>query len=193
MSGNAVTEGESVFYQEPGTDLTSDDIERLKFSASFCFGSVLDIGCGNKALQKYLSPICTYTGIDPQFGDPTADSLGNIPDKSFDTVVMLEVLEHLPNPVKALKEAKRVCKWRIVLSVPNPWNLDQIASLIAHDTNIVNPNHVALFGDNEIRAICKNAGIEHVTPYRFYTRLPGFRVLLPIKSRFGEWSFYICI
>ena len=41
------------------------------------------------------------------------------PDKSFDTVIMLEVLEHLENPYAALEEIVRVTRKNLILSVPN--------------------------------------------------------------------------
>jgi 2-polyprenyl-3-methyl-5-hydroxy-6-metoxy-1,4-benzoquinol methylase len=41
------------------------------------------------------------------------------PDKSFDTVIMLEVLEHLEGPHAALSEALRVARQNLILSVPN--------------------------------------------------------------------------
>lgn len=40
-------------------------------------------------------------------------------DNSFDLVMCTEVLEHLENPKKALKELKRVTKKYLLLSVPN--------------------------------------------------------------------------
>lgn len=40
------------------------------------------------------------------------------PDKSLDAVVMLEVLEHLDEPSRALSELQRVCRGTLVLSVP---------------------------------------------------------------------------
>lgn len=43
------------------------------------------------------------------------------PDQSFDSIIMTEVLEHLPNPQSALKEIHRVLKpgGTLALSVPN--------------------------------------------------------------------------
>jgi ubiquinone/menaquinone biosynthesis C-methylase UbiE len=38
---------------------------------------------------------------------------------SFDTVLMIEVLEHLPEPISALREAFRVAKKNVLISVPN--------------------------------------------------------------------------
>jgi ubiquinone/menaquinone biosynthesis C-methylase UbiE len=40
-------------------------------------------------------------------------------DQSFDLVVCLEVLEHLPEPVRALRELRRVARGGCLLSVPH--------------------------------------------------------------------------
>ncbi len=43
----------------------------------------------------------------------------NAPDKSFDIVTMLEVLEHIPEVEKAIFNAVRLAKRYVVVSVPN--------------------------------------------------------------------------
>ncbi|MGB9736310.1 MAG: class I SAM-dependent methyltransferase [bacterium] len=40
-------------------------------------------------------------------------------DNSFDTVLLFEIIEHLEEPGRLLKEAKRVAKKNILISVPN--------------------------------------------------------------------------
>lgn len=50
--------------------------------------------------------------------------IGELPfeDDSFDLVLCLEVLEHIPEPGPVLAELSRVCRGDIVLSVPSePW------------------------------------------------------------------------
>jgi 2-polyprenyl-3-methyl-5-hydroxy-6-metoxy-1,4-benzoquinol methylase len=49
----------------------------------------------------------------------------SLPDESFDTVLIEEVLEHVPNPMKIIKEAIRVLKKGgiLIISVPNEGNL----------------------------------------------------------------------
>jgi SAM-dependent methyltransferase len=49
-------------------------------------------------------------------GDACALPFGN---RSFDLVVCLEVLEHLPDPARALREIRRVARAACLLSVPH--------------------------------------------------------------------------
>jgi len=101
--------------------------------------TVLDVGCGegftlNKLKENKIGK--TYEGIDYSkeaiaLGRKAYPDLhifeGNIydlkyKDNSFDLVICSEVVEHLENPQKALKELLRVSKKYVLLSVPNePW------------------------------------------------------------------------
>ncbi len=91
---------------------------------------VLDIGCFDKWPQQYVSTDSIYWGMDyletasdwyktiPDFyGDA-----GEIPvfDESFDVILILDVLEHLPNLEKALSEIWRVLKinGRVIMQLP---------------------------------------------------------------------------
>lgn len=105
--------------------------ERYRYKAvgGLCSGRVLDIGCGRQPLRQFLRSECDYVGLDhPQTGSlyesrpsihADARSLP-FPDQAFDTVVCLEVLEHLSEPHEALCEARRVLKsdGRMILSTP---------------------------------------------------------------------------
>jgi|WetSurMetagenome_2_1015567.scaffolds.fasta_scaffold58810_3 SAM-dependent methyltransferase len=179
--------------QECGGEYTKGDYERLKMVAELCTGNVLDVGCGNGKLKDYLAKDCEYVGIDVlPSGNGVYGSAYKLDyfHQAFDTVTLLEVLEHLEHPLDALLEIRRVVKKKLIISVPNPYNMDQIASILHNKINIENPNHITLFGDNEIKNLCFAAGFMFVKPIRFYTKIPGLNWLSPIKSCFGEWSIY---
>ena len=89
----------------------------LRAIAGLVHGRVLEIGSGDRRLEKYLRAGTRYIGLDyPPSGqrysgrpDVWADA-ACLPfrESTMDGVVMLEVLEHLPDPRTALMEASRV-------------------------------------------------------------------------------------
>jgi SAM-dependent methyltransferase len=104
----------------------------LEFDAE----TTLDAGCGEgfaalNLLNKY--PQAKFFGVDlsveaikqaknvvPQMPTSVADVTKlPFPDKQFDMVVSLEVLEHLPQPELAVEMYKRLSRRYVLLSVPN--------------------------------------------------------------------------
>ena len=88
-------------------------------------GSVLDVGCDVRTLSTLL-PTVNYFGIDLG-GTPDLsidlDATPRLPfeDKSFDTVICSEVLEHLDCLHRTFDELVRVCGQQLVISLPNCW------------------------------------------------------------------------
>ena len=101
-------------------------IARLRFRAAYPYvtkGSrVCDLGCGLEAafLDYAADRIASGIGIDDQVENGEhgkwqrlrADILAPLPlpSQEFDHVVMLAVLEHLPQPEPVLREAHRILK-----------------------------------------------------------------------------------
>lgn len=93
-------------------------------------GIVVDIGCADAKPQQYLPDDVTYVGIDyfatatEWYGtrpDLFADAeVLPLRDSSIDHVLLLDVLEHLPDPERCLAEVHRVLKSRgtFTLQVP---------------------------------------------------------------------------
>ncbi len=92
---------------------------------------ILDVGCGHGVNCIELNNRgyhCVGIEVNPDYASEAkkhveayhmnAEKL-NFPDKSFDTVIMLEVLEHIEDPDAALKEIVRVARKNLILSVPN--------------------------------------------------------------------------
>lgn len=97
--------------------------------------NILDIGCGEGFVDKYLiskNKDLIIHGIDineeaismaKQVCPDAVFEKGDIfnidyPDKSFDLILVIEVLEHLVNPEVAIKEAKRLSRKYCIFSVP---------------------------------------------------------------------------
>jgi SAM-dependent methyltransferase len=97
---------------------------------------VLDVGCGDRPYEPLLVGAAGIVGFDVP-GNPNADLHGSIDalpveDASFDVVLCLQVLEHVPDPAAAVRELRRVVRpgGRVLLSThgiypfhPNPDDL----------------------------------------------------------------------
>jgi SAM-dependent methyltransferase len=99
------------------------------------FGRVLDVGCGIMPYAELLPPqVTVYHGLDITVRDsrPTligdVQSLGMLCDACYDSVVCLEVLEHVPDPAHAVAEIARILAddGVLVLSVPHLSRLHEI-------------------------------------------------------------------
>ena len=103
--------------------------KHLQAVAGLLHGKVLDVGSGDRPLENYLKSQVRYIGLDyPPSGQRYrklphvwGDAI-HLPFRSatIDSLVLLEVLEHLPYPGLALNEAARVLKdgGIAVVSVP---------------------------------------------------------------------------
>ena len=113
---------------------------RYRFAAPFVLGAmVLDVGCGCGYGTEYLATVGArrvigvdiapeaidyahrhYASTDIDFLVCDATSIA-VASEAIDTVVCLELLEHVANPVQLLQECQRVLKpaGKIILSTPN--------------------------------------------------------------------------
>ena len=88
-------------------------------------GKILDVGCWQKDLKKYVPEDAEYTGIDVDgYYDVFVDlEKGAIPyaDDEFNCVVCTDVLEHLDSLHQVFSELVRVSNKYIIVSLPNNW------------------------------------------------------------------------
>ena len=93
-------------------------------------GVILDIGCADQTIKYYITRNQGYIGLDyyqtatqwyktKPHAYADAQSLPFV-DNSIDTVLFLDVMEHLPLPDRALKEIHRVLKpqGQCILQIP---------------------------------------------------------------------------
>lgn len=157
---------------------------------------VLDCGCGEGFYLKIISELsnCELYGLD---GDEVVlnrarqelncsricldqGDIYNLPyqDGTFDKIILSEVLEHLPDDIKALKEVKRVLKVGGILfiTVPNynyPFFWDPINKILQtfFRTHIkegfwsgIWNMHTRLYTVDEIVRVVKEVNLEIVIP-----------------------------
>lgn len=101
----------------------------------FLRGSVLDLGCGVMPYRELVPDrVSSYHGLDiAAIGDAVAligdiQDLSMIRSNSYDSVVCLEVLEHVPEPNEAVAEIARILRndGVLILSVPHLSRLHEI-------------------------------------------------------------------
>ena len=87
------------------------------------YRTILDIGCRDKILKKYLNENVIYQGIDfEESQEVIAHNLEEgipFPDNSFDIVFALDVLEHVENIHFLFSEILRVTKKEAIVALPN--------------------------------------------------------------------------
>jgi SAM-dependent methyltransferase len=122
-------------------------------------GEVLDAGCGACSYQGYvLQRASRYIGLDriAAPGRLPPDVLADLgaglplPDRSFDTVLCLSVLEHTVRPGYVVTEFARVLRpgGCLVLQVPWQWHVHEA------------PNDYFRFTPYALRVLCREAGLE---------------------------------
>ena len=95
------------------------------FNHLFKKNKVLDVGCDNAPLRKLIGSH-NYTGIDLS-GKPdlkiNLEAVRKLPFKTqgFDTVICIEVLEHLDNLHQISKDIFRVSNNNVLIFLPNAW------------------------------------------------------------------------
>ena len=97
--------------------------------APYIKGKLLDVGCGNRPYEKsFFSGCSQYIGCDYLSERSKPDVVCSaldlaFPDNEFDTVVSTEVLEHVPDPLRALRQMYRVAKpgAYVIVSTPMYW------------------------------------------------------------------------
>lgn len=90
-------------------------------------GRLLDVGAGQLALRELARPyVRSYFSLDLAREHPELSvqaSVFGLPfaEASFDTVILTQVLEHVPEPAQALAEVARVLRpgGKLIVSVPH--------------------------------------------------------------------------
>jgi SAM-dependent methyltransferase len=210
---------EQQYYEHPAFwhgEMLQDEanIRRFELTASYVPGDVktlADIGCGNGVFLNYLKQVrgslellgvdrsaaaLEFVAVNKMQGDVSSFGL---PDRSYDCVSCLEVIEHLPRPVfdKSLEELTRVARKYLIVSVPYNENLEEGANQCPKCRTIFNLDlHLRSFRDDDMRSLfdkykfkcvrIDKFGESHIYKGHYWYRKTFYR------EQFLKWKSPIC-
>lgn len=124
------------FYTSVPSDLIARQL--IRFTRRHAGKEILDLGCATGNYSRRLSSLgysVKGADVNPAYVE-IARSRGvdaflvkdRLPfsDRSFDTVILFEVLEHLGDPLPVLLEARRVARKNVLITTPNSGGVDEL-------------------------------------------------------------------
>uniref|UniRef100_A0A6M3J0R6 Putative methyltransferase n=1 Tax=viral metagenome TaxID=1070528 RepID=A0A6M3J0R6_9ZZZZ len=119
--------------------------KRMQWLKAHAVGSVLEVGCSWGYVSAYVGAeagvdinpdnIMVARILSPEIEFREGDALAlPFPNKSFDTVLLTEVLEHMPweRVAKACREAIRVARKRVLVTMPDGETDTEDAANVKH-------------------------------------------------------------
>ena len=168
----------------------------VRFAAKHAGQRILDLGCGYGAYSLALlkeGRSCVGCDVNLQYlkkaaasGLPAVAAEGQLPfsDKSFDTVLLFEVIEHVP-PIEAiLKEAFRVARKNVLVTVPNAQDLELLKGNDVTYAHMLSSDHVHFFDPDGLSQLLGGFGSnvhvdrgDPILPFWFLSRSGGYYAL----------------
>jgi ubiquinone/menaquinone biosynthesis C-methylase UbiE len=174
------------FYQ-PGIPAKPGEHYRafVRFAGRHAGQSVLDLGCGFGAYSAALTAggrRCIGCDINFDYlraaageGLPVVnvDSVLPFRDRSFDSVLIFEVLEHVSDIDKLLSEAFRVARANVLITVPNSENIEIMKANDVTYAHMLSSDHMHFFDRDSLQSLlrryAKHVSIERSDPiYPFW-------------------------
>lgn len=165
----------------------SDRREILRYYPTRGFSHVLDIGCAEGRHGELLLSEGVAERVSGIENHPEAASiaervlhhvhvgdaeevLSTLPPESYDAAAALDILEHLPDPWKALADIRRLLQpdgW-VIASIPNIRFVTVVLDLFFRgrfdyaDSGILDRTHLRFFTRRSIDAMFGDAGFAHI-------------------------------
>lgn len=163
------------------------DPEIMRVTKLYARRKLIDIGCGDKPYHSRIKPfVSDYVGLDhndtihDKFKIDLFGSAYNVPVENayFDTAFCTEVLEHLEEPEKAIRETNRILKTGgyAIYSVPLFWHLHE------------EPRDFYRYTKHCLKYLFEKNGFEIIE----ITPLSGFWVTFGQELVYYLWRFHVC-
>lgn len=166
------------------------------------YDSIIDIGCGDGGLLDLVKKDCCYTGLDisptqiasfkkwlKNYHAPKKVKLvkgdgTQIPfsEGKFEVALACDVLEHVLNPRKAMKEIKRVIKkdGYVIISIPNEFFF-QLVRLLTGKFPLRSPDHLYSLTVDDLRSYFPNIIKHAAVPFNLLSSLGLINIILAQK------------
>lgn len=161
-------------------------------------GRVLDVGCGNGLYGLHLETMgCEVLQMDVvDRRDPGARHIPfRIADAQrlevddpgvFDDVIAFDIMEHLEDDAAFLRQVRRRCRRRLILSVPNAEDAGLLRLGVTHK-HFRDRTHRRQYGERQLRDLLAAQGFRVVVLCPHYNRnLPHFARLLARERRVSK-------
>ena len=153
----------------------------IRFARRHIGGSALDLGCGFGAYGGELARLgvnCVGCDVNPEYlrtaaaGGLMVVQVGStlpFADRSFDSVLMFEVVEHVEDLDRILSEAFRVARKNVLITVPNSEKIEQMkaieTAIEARNGQMLSPVNSSLCCGSESRLlVISTSGMSSRTP-----------------------------
>lgn len=165
-------------------------------------GNVIDVGCGDMPFKKFIVQVADrYDTIDVERRVPevtfTSDihDMNVLADGSYDTAICLEVIEHVPDPFRALRELARVVKpgGYLILSAPHLSRLHEEPHDYYRYTKYGLERAITDAGF-EVESIAASGGLFSFLGHQVSTVLLGALWHVPVVSRLAFFlNSWLCV
>ena len=160
---------------------------------------ILDYGCGAGGYSLALAQRgfeCVAVDVDAELvahardagvDARVVDAGARLPfdDGSFDTVILFETLEHVRDYEQVLREARRVARANVLITVPDCTATPLLARASVVFDHYLADDHVNFFSVDEIGAALSRVFARHDVHQGNYIDLALFRELFPLPIAYA--------
>jgi len=159
-----------------------------------CTGeSFLDVGSGSKRISRAVE--ATTLDIDRRNAPDIVGEICHLPIKTscFETVSAFEVIEHVDDDEKALRELKRVSINKVVLTVPNADRYKLPFHLLGKKRCFISEDHKREYTINQMLQLLSKIGLHknrlRGIGYLIIGTNIGFEILAYFLPWFSTWIY----